>query len=106
MIRHKLKEVFLTFRQLIKILGHLIIRLSDFGKNPAILDLTGDRNIEWAWVAAHLPKNPGEVLDFGCEESFLGLTAAFKGGEVMSLDIQKIDLLYRIDNFKIKRVIF
>ena len=93
----------MAFRQLIKILGHLIIRLSDFGKNPAILDLTGDRNIEWAWVVAHLPENPDAVLDFGCEESFLGLTAAVKGGDVTGLDIQKVHLSYHIDNFKIEK---
>lgn len=88
--------------QKIRTLGHLIIRLSELGKAPTGLDLSAGRYIEWSWVAVHLPSNPGAVLDFGCGQSFVGLTAAMKDGDVTGLDRQPVHLSYRIDNLKIQ----
>lgn len=88
-------------RQFIKRLGQLVIRLSDLGKPQPALDLSGDRYLEWSWVAAHLPDNPGEVLDFGCGVAFLGLTAAMKGCEVTGLDLQPVHLSCEQENLKI-----
>jgi len=81
-------------RQLAKRVGHLIIRLSECGKATRALDLTGDRGVEWSWVAAHLPDKPGEVLDFGSGDAPLGLIAAIRGGAVTALDLQQIHLPY------------
>jgi hypothetical protein len=83
-------------RKTAKWLGHSIIRLSDFGKDQTAIDLTGDRNVEWSWVAAHLPETPGAVLDFGSGDAFLGLMAAMKGGRVTALDLQRVQLPYEI----------
>lgn len=50
-------------------------------------NLEGDREMEWSWVAAHLGKGPGTVLDFGCGPSnFLSLTAAHLGYQVTAVD--------------------
>ena len=50
-------------------------------------DLTGDRDIEWSWVAARIPPGPGEALDFGCGESNLGVIAAHRGLRVTAVDL-------------------
>ena len=84
----------MVVRQLIKRVGYLIIRLSNLGKSQKTLDLSGDRHVEMAWISAHLPDNPGAVLDFGCGEAPLGLTAAMKGGEVTGFDLQQVHLPY------------
>ena len=60
-------------RQFFRRLGRLIIRLSDLGKSSTALDLTGDRSLEWSWVAANLPDSPGAVIDFGSGEALLSL---------------------------------
>jgi hypothetical protein len=52
------------------------------------LDLSGDRDVEWSWVAANLPDRPGNVLDFGPSSSHTGLIAAFRGGKVIGLDLE------------------
>ena len=90
-------------RQLAKTLGYFIIHLSEYGKAPNVLDLTGDRNVEWSWVAAHLPDKPGQVLDFGSGDAPLGLMAAIKGGTVTALDLQQIHLPYATTNLRVEK---
>jgi len=92
----------MVVRQLIRRLGHLILRLSNFGKLQNTPDLSGDRNVERAWVSAHLPDNPGVVLDFGCGEALLGLTAAMKGGEVTGFDLQQVHSPYVMASLKVQ----
>lgn len=65
---------------------------------PGALDLAGDRDVEWAWVAANLPADPGHVLDFGPSTSFIGLVAAMKGGKVLGIDLTPRPLTFRVDN--------
>jgi len=64
------------------------------GLGSPVLDLRGDRDIEWSWVAANLPKSTGRVLDFGCGDSPLGLIAARSGYKVTSIDLQDITFLF------------
>ena len=90
-------------RQLAKMLGHLFIRLSEYGKVTNSLDLTGDRSVEWSWVAAHLPDRPGEVLDFGSGDAPLGLIAAMKGGSVTALDLQQIHSPYAMRRLRAEK---
>ena len=52
------------------------------------LDLQGDRDIEWSWVASRLPNGPGKVLDFGNGESALGLIASRRGFHVTAVDLR------------------
>lgn len=58
-------------------------------------DLTGDRDIEWSWVAAHIPSGLGEALDFGCGESHLGVLAAHRGLRVTAVDLGAVTWPYR-----------
>lgn len=61
-----------------------------------MLDLTGDRDIEWSFVAARIPEAPGDprqairgtALDFGCRDTSLGLIAAMKGYQTLSIDLE------------------
>src|SRR5579863_9658272 len=63
-------------------------RLIGFLVRRSGLDLSGDRDIEWSWVAGNLPENKGDVLDFGPSNATSGLIAAFGGGRVIGLDLE------------------
>jgi SAM-dependent methyltransferase len=52
------------------------------------LDLWGDRDVECAFVAAHLPPGPGHALDFGCGNSFLSAVAAARDFDVVAVDLE------------------
>jgi SAM-dependent methyltransferase len=58
-------------------------------------DLSGDRAIEWTWVAAQVPNGPGTALDFGCGQSDLGLVAAHRGFSVTALDLEPVTWPFR-----------
>jgi hypothetical protein len=90
--------ILMDMRQLAKTLGYFAIRLSEYGKAPNVLDLTGDRNVEWSWVAARMPEKPGEVLDFRSSDAPLGLIAAIMGEAVAAVDLQQIHLPYAATN--------
>lgn len=53
-------------------------------------NLLGDREIEWSWVAGHMPYGPGDALDFGSGDSHLALIAAERGFNVTAVDLQPI----------------
>jgi hypothetical protein len=55
-----------------------------------IPNLIGDRDVEWAFVAAHLPRGPGAALDFGPGGSALSLLAAEAGFAVTSVDLEPV----------------
>lgn len=63
-------------------------------RGEAALDLTGDRDVEWSWVAAHLNQGPGAALDFGTGGSALGLIAAERGYEVTAVDLGAVEWPY------------
>jgi SAM-dependent methyltransferase len=50
------------------------------------VNLAGDRELEWSYVAGHLPEGNGTILDFGCGSAPLGLVAALKGYQVLAID--------------------
>ena len=58
-------------------------------------DLSGDRDIEWSWVAARIPRGSGEAIDFGCGESPLGVVAAHAGFRVTAVDLGAVVWPYR-----------
>lgn len=57
-------------------------------QGPGYLDLSGDRDVEWSFIAAHMPQGPGEALDFGCDGTYLNLIAARRGFKVVALDLE------------------
>lgn len=65
---------------------------------PPPPNLEGDRGIEYAWIAAHLPEGPGTALDFGAGRGNMGLLAAMKGFDVTAIDLLPVDWLYQHDD--------
>jgi len=63
---------------------------SGTGRAPLPMNLLGDRDIEWSFVAAHMPSGPGEALDFGPGGSFLALIAAKRGFNVTAIDLEGV----------------
>jgi len=70
-----------------KAIGYKVVRAAEWGLPVDRLDLTGDRDLEWAWVASQIPEKPGRVLDLGPSGSLTPLVPAFKEGEVIGLDL-------------------
>lgn len=62
---------------------------------PPIPNLKGERDIEYSFVVSNCPAGPGEALDFGCGDSWMGLAAARKGFKVTALDFMPISWHYR-----------
>ena len=58
------------------------------------VNLLGDRDIEWSWVASKIPVGPGVALDFGSGGSHLALLAAQRGFTVTALDLEAIQCPY------------
>lgn len=52
------------------------------------IDLSGDRNIEWSYIASRLPTDAGYVLDFGCGWGDLSMHAIQRGCRVVALDLE------------------
>ena len=61
---------------------------------PTLPNLVGDRDVEWSWVASHMPAGPGEALDFGPGGSSLGLLAAQRGFRVTATDLRPVNWPY------------
>lgn len=59
-----------------------------------IVNLLGDRDIEWSWVGSQIPPGPGEALDFGPGGSHLALTAAQRGFNVTAVDLETVQWPY------------
>lgn len=58
------------------------------------VNLLGDRDIEWSWVASQMPSGPGEALDFGSGGSHLALIAAQRGFNVTAVDLEPVHWPY------------
>jgi SAM-dependent methyltransferase len=52
------------------------------------LSLSGDRDVEWAWCLGGLRSEQGRILDLGAGSGMLSLAAAFRGHEVVSVDLE------------------
>jgi len=57
--------------------------------------LVGERDVEWAWTLAYLHQGAGRVLDFGSGNGMLALAAAFAGSEVVAVDLEEEQYLFR-----------
>lgn len=57
-------------------------------KRPeARVNLWGDRDIEWSYIASRLPMGNGDVFDFGCGFGNMSIHAVQKGYHVLALDL-------------------
>lgn len=61
---------------------------------PRAINLLGDRDIEWSWVAARVGRGPGKALDFGNGGSALGLLLAQAGYQATAIDLEPYDWPY------------
>lgn len=59
-----------------------------FGNHKKQLSLWGDRDVEWSFVSANMPRQGGKALDFGSGNSYMSLLAAFHGFRVIALDLE------------------
>jgi hypothetical protein len=92
-----------NLRRLIRALGYRIVQAADIIAPEDGLDLTGDRDVEWAWVAAKMPEQAGRVLDLGPATSFTPLAAAFNAREVIGLDLSSVTVPFSLPNLSYKR---
>jgi len=61
--------------------------MSERRKGRAV-DLSGDRDVEWSFIASRMPGGPGEALDFGCGSGHLSIQAIQRGYRVLALDLE------------------
>jgi hypothetical protein len=67
-------------------------------QGPEYIELSGDRDLEWSFVAAQMPQGPGEALDFGCDGTCLSLIAARRGFKVVAIDLENYVLPWQHPN--------
>jgi SAM-dependent methyltransferase len=77
-----------------------ITRRTGHKAQPPPQDLSGDRAVEWSWVAARMPPGPGRALDFGCGQSDLSLIAAQRGFSVTAIDLLPASWPYRHEGIR------
>jgi len=69
-------------------------------KTPAAIDLSGDRDVEWSFIASRLPSGSGEALDFGCGFGNLSLLAAQRGWHITGMDLLAYPMYWQHENFQ------
>jgi SAM-dependent methyltransferase len=62
--------------------------LASTNRDPTGINLAGDRDIEWSYIASRLPVGAGHVLDFGCGYGNMSIHAIQKGYRVLALDLE------------------
>lgn len=88
---------FLTFPiRLLQLIKHEM-------RSPQPINLLGDRDIEWSWIAAQMPSGPGQALDFGNGGSYLPLIAAQRGFTVTAIDLEPVQWPYVYTNLRFIR---
>lgn len=87
-------------RQVLKKIEPSLISLYKRMSDPPSPNLKGDRDIEFSWIAAHMPQGPGSALDFGSGSTYLGLIAARRGFSVSAIDLQPNSWYYTHPNLE------
>lgn len=77
-------------------LAALYRRLSE----PPPPNLVGDRDVEYSWVQAHMPRGPGRALEFGSAGSTLWLVAVRRGFAVTAVDLEPAHWYVEHPSFK------
>jgi SAM-dependent methyltransferase len=57
--------------------------------SPVVVDIQGERNVEWSFLSAEMPDGPGEAIEFGCEQGYMSLVAAQRGFRVIASDLEE-----------------
>jgi SAM-dependent methyltransferase len=53
-----------------------------------VINIWGERAVEWSFLSREMPRGPGEAFEFGCEQGYLSLLAAENGFHVIANDLQ------------------
>jgi SAM-dependent methyltransferase len=61
---------------------------------PVLVDIHGERHIEWSFLSAEMPCGTGFAIDFGCEQGYISLLAARRGYHVIANDLQEQRFLW------------
>jgi SAM-dependent methyltransferase len=64
------------------------------------IDLSGDREIEWSYIASRMPAGSGSVLDFGAGHGNMSIHAVQKGYQVLALDLEANPFRWSHPNLK------
>ncbi|OGR98583.1 MAG: hypothetical protein A2V88_07700 [Elusimicrobia bacterium RBG_16_66_12] len=70
---------------------------------PPPPNLKGDRDIEYSWIAAHMPSGPGRALDVGSGTSFMALIAARRGFDTEAVDLHPANWPYAHPNLHFRQ---
>jgi len=63
-------------------------------------NLKGDRDLEYTWIEANMPRQKGRALGFGCGTSSLPLFAARLGFNVTAVDLVQVPEFYKYDGLE------
>ena len=88
MIERHLVPVYLpswAYRSLVRVKRFF----SPLARPAHLINISGERNVEWSFLSREMPHGPGEAFEFGCEQGYMSLLAAQKGFHVTANDLQK-----------------
>ena len=74
--------------QRLRALKRFFIRPKSLPEPEGKINLSGDREIEWSYIASRLPNGSGSVLDFGAGHGNMSVHAIQKGYQVLALDLE------------------
>ena len=67
-----------------------------------VIDLGGDRDVEWSWVLAELPIESKDILDFGPGPfPLLSMVAARRGCQVTAIDRREMVMTALVDGIEL-----
>jgi SAM-dependent methyltransferase len=69
-------------------LRRILIPPASAGRVHHGVNISGERDVEWAFLSTNMPDGPGEAIEFGCELGHMSLLAAQKGYHVLATDLQ------------------
>src|ERR1700742_2081145 len=70
------------------------------GPGKTVINLWGDRDIEYSYIASRLPQGPGEALDFGSAFANLSLHAIQRGWNVTGVDLLPHPIYWQHPGFR------
>jgi len=69
-------------------------------RQAPVIDLSGDREIEYSFIASRLPSGPGQALDFGSGFGTLSIHAIQRGWCVTGVDLMPYPIRWKNERFK------
>jgi SAM-dependent methyltransferase len=70
--------------------------------SPVVVNILGERYVEWSFLSREMPDGSGLALEFGCENAYLSLLAAQKGYHVLASDLEEQHFPWHHPNFQFR----